>query len=418
MNLETYKQDDKARKARIEELREKISEKKREYDYHNAMQLAFKLVLNGSYGAFANKHFVCSNADIANAITAHGRDVIQYMNTRIEDYFYNKWHLDVDTHRLLGVEGKVSPIDPNPTWGMVDGINVYTGPKPCTIYNDTDSCYLSYTPILESMGHVEVSVEDTRKLVLEIDSKFVKGLFRGFLEDYARPYGVKNIHDFELETISRSSLFLEKKNYLNNIVWEDGVPYKDMSYFYPKGIEIVRSTTPAFVRENIYEVIRYIFTNPKNVNIHEVLRIVKKMRREYEMADIDDISMTSACSNYDRQVINDTTGVECAKGTHFGVKASALHNYLLNKNSEYKTRYDLIKSGRVKYYYCKHPMADVFAYVRGQHPTEITQKEGVVFDTDVMFEKCCLAIINKLMKPLGLPVINKRISVLSSLFSF
>jgi len=85
-------------------LKKKVGDKKAEYDYNKAMQLALKLVLNGTYGAFANKYFVLSNAKIANAITAMGRNVIQYMLEKIEEYFYYQWHLDTETHKLLGME--------------------------------------------------------------------------------------------------------------------------------------------------------------------------------------------------------------------------------------------------------------------------------------------------------------------------
>lgn len=68
------------------------------------MQLALKLVINGTYGAFAHPKFVLSNSHIANAITAMGRDVIQYMLEKIEQYFYEEWHLDVESHNKLGIE--------------------------------------------------------------------------------------------------------------------------------------------------------------------------------------------------------------------------------------------------------------------------------------------------------------------------
>jgi hypothetical protein len=41
-----------------------------------------------------------------------------------------------------------------------------------------------------------------------------------------------------------------------------------------------------------------------------------------------------------------------------------------------------------------------------------------MIDMDEQFEKCFLGIVNKFIKPLGLPEINKRLSVLNSLFSF
>jgi len=88
----------------IQELKKKISEKSAAYSYNKAMQLALKTVLNATYGAFANKYFVLSNAKIANAITAMGRDLIRYMVVQSEDYFYKKWHTDIDMHKLLGME--------------------------------------------------------------------------------------------------------------------------------------------------------------------------------------------------------------------------------------------------------------------------------------------------------------------------
>jgi DNA polymerase elongation subunit (family B) len=58
----------------IAELKEKAEKIKEEVDFYNAMQNALKLVLNGSYGAFANSYFVLYNNNVASTITAQGRD--------------------------------------------------------------------------------------------------------------------------------------------------------------------------------------------------------------------------------------------------------------------------------------------------------------------------------------------------------
>ena len=76
----------------------------------------------------------------------------------------------------------------------------------------------------------------------------MKKLHAEFLKVYADRYGVANKQDFELETISKSILFFEKKNYLKNVVWEDGIFFEPLSYLSPTGIRIVRSETPPFVR--------------------------------------------------------------------------------------------------------------------------------------------------------------------------
>ena len=57
----------------------------------------------------------------------------------------------------------------------------------------------------------------------------------------------------------------------------------------------------------------------------------------------------------------------------------------------------MIKSGRIKYYYCKHPVNNVFAYLRSFHPYEIVEKEKVIIDIDEQFDKTFLAIVNKRM---------------------
>lgn len=282
-----------------------------------------------------------------------------------------------------------------------------------------NSMYLSYEPIMESCDFKG----DELEFILHFDKVIMKKIYNKLLSKYGERFNVENKHDFELETISKSILFFEKKHYLKLINYEDGIFYENNRHFSPTGIKIVRSSTPSFVRGykqtgGIWEFINYIFDNADNLNIQECLKIVKELRKEFEMSDIEDISMSTSVTGYEDKVLNDTTGIEVRLASNFSLKAAALHNYLLNKNSEYKTKYDTIKDGKVKYYYCKHPLNNVFAYTRGSHPTEIVEKEGVQLDYEIQFDKTVLSICNDFMRALDLPLINKRISVLNSLFGF
>lgn len=447
------------KRERIAELKRKIEETQADYDRAKAMQLALKLVINGTYGAFAHPKFVLSNSHIANAITAMGRDVIQYMLKKIETYFYKEWHLDITAHKKLGIEyiaeknGKyfllnrigenihyqydsfedlteklnISKIDLREDKQQIgdynilyrrdicdfSNVNALSKDTPIIIYGDTDSLYISFQPMIDSCEFKG----DELDFILHLDRVVIKKLFNTYLDEYAAKFGVKSLHDFELETINRSALHIQKKHYINNVAWEDGIFYDNLSYFYPKGVEIVKSSTPPFVRENIYEFLRYVFSNPKNINIRKVLMLVKDLKKQFMMADIEAISMTSSCSNYSSKVIDDVTDVVTVKGAHFAIKAAALHNYLLNKNSEFKVKYDNIRGGRIKYYYCNHPKNNVFGYMRSMHPYEIVEKEGVKIDYDEQFDVTFLSIINRFLEPIGLPTINKRLSVLNSIFS-
>jgi hypothetical protein len=240
------------------------------------------------------------------------------------------------------------------------------------------------------------------------------GYFKKCLEDYAESYGVKNREDFELERISESIINLAKKKYIQHIVYEDGIPYDRLTYIFPKGVELVRSSTPAFAREKIVEIVKYLFTHPDDFNIKDLLKLVKNLRKEFELADIDDISMQSSCSNYETKVLQDKDKLEFVSGAHFAVKSGAYYNYLLNQNKGLQSKYEFIKSGtKIKYYYCKNKkMNDMFAYIRGSYPIEFAPE----VDYDDQFLKSILSPINSIIEPLGMPEITKRLSVVLDIF--
>lgn len=462
---------------RLEELKKKATELKKDVDYYNAIQTALKLVLNGSYGAFATPYFVLFNNNVASTITAQGRDLTKTMDKVNEDYWYKQWHLDFELHNRLGIKN-VTQISKN---------------EHVSIYADTDSLFVSFLPAIEHsiwkdllfnkpklesisetfivlakevcnfqnsncLGIAE-SVEQFKDLLTKpykqvlIDGRFIldrdlKNLlksgvltcepkwnwareldyihgidqmrygdyFKKCLEDYAGSFGVENKEDFELERVSESIISLAKKKYIQHVAFEDGIPYERLTYLFPKGVELVRSSTPAFAREKIINIVKYLFENSDTFNIKDLLKLVKQLRKEFELADIDDISMQSSCSNYNGKVINDKVlPLQFVNGAHFAVKASAYHNYLISQNKEIQKKYEPIKSGtKIKYYYCKNRSnGDVFAYIRGQYPMEVAPE----IDYDTQFEKSILSPINTIIEPLGMPEITARLSVVMDIFS-
>jgi hypothetical protein len=89
---------------KLQSTRKRINELQSSFAFNKAFQMALKIVLNATYGAFANQYFVLSNSKIANAITIMGRNLINYMAHSVDDYFYNYWLNDKETHKLLGLE--------------------------------------------------------------------------------------------------------------------------------------------------------------------------------------------------------------------------------------------------------------------------------------------------------------------------
>jgi len=461
---------------KIELLKKQASEIKKEVDYYNALQLALKLVLNGSYGAFATSYFILYNNHVAGTITAQGRDLTKTMDKVNEDYWYKQWHNDFELHMNVCVKN-VTPIPKE---------------EPVSIYADTDSLFVSFKPAIDhcdwknlifntdyldsidknfiilSKEEIKTSnnnlvglvnnIEDLTKylqssydLVL-IDGYFVKdrelntmisngvftgeirwnwsreldfihgldhfrygGYFKKCLEDYAESFGVTNKEDFELEKISESIINIAKKKYIQHIVYEDGIPFDRLKYIFPKGVELVRSSTPAFARDKIIDIVKYLFSNPDTFNIKELLKLVKNLRKEFELADIDDIAMQSSCSNYETKILDDKNlPLKYVNGAHFAVKAAAYHNYLLSVNKQHGDKYEMIKSGtKIKYYYCKNKSnGDIFAYIRGSYPIEFAPE----VDYDEQFMRSILSPINSIIEPLGMPEITKRLSVVMDIF--
>lgn len=464
---------------KISTLKIKAETLKKESDYYNALQLALKLVLNGSYGAFAASFFCLFNNNVAGTITAAGRDLTKTMSGLNEEYWYNQWHLDTELHKKL----------------FIRNVTKVTDKRSVSVYADTDSVFVSFDPAIKSCewknqvlkvenlekiskpfciivpnehkvsfnnpnfkGYINtegITKDDVDKFIKENDIKvviidgfylkhratshleevvrvipnfkreidFIHGMdkyriadyYLGHLKEYAKSFGVDNIQDFELERISESVIQIAKKKYIQHVSFEDGVYYDRLNYFYPKGVELVRSSTPLFARDRIMDIVKYLFESPESFNIKELLKIVKDLRREFELADIDDIAMQSSCSNYSEKVLNDKDKLEFVCGSHFAIKCSAYYNFLLYKSStECKEKYEFIKSGtKIKYYYCKDKTYnEIFAYTRGSYPREFAPE----IDYDTQFSKAILSPINSIIEPLGMPHISNRLSVVLDIF--
>lgn len=443
------------------------------------MGLMFSPTLKGwgkIYGAFATNYFVLFNSSVASSITAQGRDLTKTMDKVNEDYWYNQWHYDYELHERLGIRN-VSQIERSEhvsIYADTDSLFVSFLPaiensewqdllfNPDYLNTNSNKFIIlsNKLPKVDNpnyLGGVE-NTDDLNNILdsdydeILVDGHFVKdrkfnsmikdGLIKGkikwnwskeldyiqgldhfrygdyfkkCLEEYAASFGVENKEDFELERISESIISIAKKKYIQHILYEDGIPYDRLSYLFPKGVELVRSSTPAFAREKIINIVKYLFENSDTFNIKDLIKLVKNLRKEFELADIDDISMQSSCSNYETKVLDDKTlPLKFVQGAHFAVKASAYHNYLLGKDIDLQKKYEFIKSGtKIKYFYCKNKSnGDIFAYIRGSFPVEIAPE----IDYDMQFSKSILSPINSIIEPLGMPTITERLSVVIDIF--
>ena len=429
------------------------------------------------YGAFATAYFILYNNHVAGTITAQGRDLTKTMDRVNEDYWYNQWQHDFELHKRLCVMNVTAIDRSEPVSIYADTDSLFVSFLPAINHSDWKNIFLNHKTLTEldkkfivlSPNHTNTdntnylggaeNLKDFEELLnkdyemIIVDGLFIKdrgfmkllgsgaltcevqwnwsrevdyihgmdhfrygGYFKQCLEDYAAGFGVENKEDFELERISESIISLAKKKYIQHVSFEDGIPYERLTYLFPKGVELVRSSTPLFAREKIINIVKYLFEHSNTFNIKDLLKLIKGLRKEFELADIDDIAMQSSCSNYQTKIIDDKNlPLQFVNGAHFAVKASAYHNYMLHQNKALQNKYEFIKSGtKIKYYYCKNTNnGDIFAYIRGSYPIEIAP----AIDYDIQFAKCILSPINKIIEPLGMPEITERLSVVMNIFS-
>lgn len=360
---------------------------------------AVKLTINSIYGAMGNKWLVCFNPAVAETITLQGQDLIKFAEKVLNAYFNKFWHLDEELHKKMGISGEVKPVM-----------------KPVNIYSDTDSCYVTFEEVLKSCEWKNEQIQNEKQFILAINEHRLTEYLNKQFDRYAEKWNTRNQMDFELENISESGVWLAKKKYILDKVWESGIDIDPLTEIVYKGIELAQSSTPQFARKKLDEIIKYVLTKKRDLDKKELTSMLRKLKEEYKMTEPDTAALGRSVNDYNKWVINDTTAFEVTKAPPIHVRAAGYYNFLLNKNVEMKRKYQLIRSGdKVKFYYVKTKSMnenDVFAYIPGQYPYEFAPP----INYDLMFEKTILDPINRIMVALDLGVIPPGLQIVHSLF--
>lgn len=373
----------------VEEIQAEISKLENEQLRQSGIDTALKKLLVSSYGVIGSPHFFMYDPKIAETITSQGQDMIKFISNSINRYFLEKWHIDYTLHEQLNVE-VVTNIKNNPV-----------------IYIATDSCFVSFEEVIKS---TDLNYDKT-DFVKQIYDLRLKGFLDKAFTVYSKKFNVSNYQFMKLETISQTGILLGKNKYILDVVWEQGdVKFKHLSNVIAKGGELVQKDTPAFVRNKIQDVVKFILDKGAELDLNEITILLKKIKNEYKLQNINDLSFNIKINDYDNYVLEDRISVDLVPNTPIHVRASAIYNYLLNK-SKHISRYSFIrKNDTVKYYYTKEKSLtnNVFAFRTGQFPVEFAPE----FNIDLMFTKTVLNPINKILKTLDLEQVNENLVVL------
>lgn len=324
-------------------------------------------VINSLYGANANKYFRLFNINIARAITSNTRFYVNLLNYRINEYM-----------KSIGC------------------------PYDVVIYNDTDSQYFTLKHVIDTQyqgpDDVIAKTEFLDKWIKENLDPVIQRC-NDELGDILNAYEPGAIQA-EREAIADKGVFLAKKRYFLRVYDMEGVKYsKEHPYMKRMGIDIIRSSTPTFVKENLNESINIILDNERE----DVINWIKTIKHKFTEVPLQEIGKTTSVNSLMYEIGD--------KGIPINSRASIASNNYIKNNPELAQKYNTIAAGdkiKILYLVKNNPVGEnVLAFTDGKFAELF--REYVDFDT--CWDKYFISPLNIMIEPLGWDMNNTSQSV-------
>ena len=251
---EMLKYEQMAEDAKDPELIQKYQALATELDVN---QLTFKILINSLYGACGNKHFILYNKEIAKAITGNSRFYINLMSKNINNFLCD----------LCGSGNYI-------------------------IYNDTDSVYVQVPNVINE------KLPKDPQLATDIIDKFIETKIQPVINSSSQELGsIFNALDAsrisaKREAIASSAVFVAKKRYFMKVIDSEGVRFSE-PYLKTMGIDIVRSSTPAFSKKYLKKSVNIILESTEE-ELKEWLKNIRSLYLDQNLMDIAKISSVSS----------------------------------------------------------------------------------------------------------------------------
>jgi len=366
-----------------------ISDLEQEIKILDLRQNAIKILINAAYGAFGNKYFYFANLDIAQSITLQGQDLIKFSVKAINHFFKQKWHTYTELHQKLGIDHLII--------NQID--------KDAVIYVDTDSNYVCFNYAIKSIENLPTMTEEELiQFCLKIDEFGLKPYLKAAFIKYASVFNTENRQDFELENISRSAVWMAKKNYALEVWFEDNANRDllkpDKRYKIIKGLETVKSSYPIWARTKLGSLQDIFLKKGTEVNIEvDIIPLLKTLKEEFMSLPIDQICFNANLNEYEKYII-DLKTLDFNKGQGPNPRGSAYYNYMLWKTGSLK--YNPIREKtKIKVYECDPTQNEnnfeVFAFPPGEFPEEFAPP----IDRTQMFFKLIIEPVNRFLEAYG-----------------
>lgn len=380
----------------LKQFKEEVTILRQEY---TLLEMAYKTLGNAAYGAAANCWFYFYNIALAGDITGECRNLTKTMNQNLIDWFHEGIWKRKDLWEQFDFELDESKHD-------------WYRQQPVWIYSDTDSSYVTYGTFFQAMTpeYQKKYKSDDAKLnwILKYNKEFQDKLNNKWCEELYGPRHGHNIHEFELETVSKAGIYLAKKKYLKGLAFSKGNFYSE-----PKisgtGIEIIKSTTPKLCRtilKDLMKSLMFDFDDSTPENREEYIAYfndkLQEYRKQFYQAEYEDISQSVGTGDYKKYVINDKDSLLFEKGCPVSVHAVARFNYLAHKNGEDHLKF---YSGKIKYYNIRTGLnkgdTGYFGFPAGELPDWAPKMDKLT-----QWQKTIIDPINRFLEVMKIPLVD------------
>lgn len=316
-------------------------------------QYTKKIALNSLYGGLANIYFRYFDVRIAEAITSNGQVCVRGATNFVEKYVANVKN----------------------------------------IANDTDSMFLTLDKVVNERFNGNVPTDNKRvaDFILKYQEKILEPEIIRFFTIMQ-----KNMNLFELtismehECISDACIFIAKKRYIMNQIYKEGEWFLDKLKLKIKGIEVVRTSTPQYVRDFLSHALKLIFTADNDT----LKKYIEDSKRKFQTLPFKKIAFPRGCNGFDKYNI-------ASKGLPIALRAAMIGNQALISNNLTNNYRKINEGDKIHFSYIKVPNkfhSNVIGFL-DTFPEELSN--DVKIDYNEQWQKAAVAPIQKILGSFG-----------------
>ena len=280
------------RKVMQKKLKEATTNEDR--DYWDKRQLVRKILLNSAYGALLNEHCRFYDKRIGQSVTLSGRQIVKHMMSTINETIAGEYAHDGNA----------------------------------IVYGDTDSCYFTAYPILNSQianGELDWNKETCIRLYDSIADQ-ANDSFPAFMERaFHAPRKNGEIIKAGRELIGDRAIFITKKRYAINIFDKEG-KRKDTNGkngdIKAMGLDLKRADTPKYIQEFLMNVLTKVLAGEQR---DKVIEMVKEFKNKLSDQDSWTKGSPKSVNNLTKHTIEFEKTGKCGVGH---ARAAINWNYL------------------------------------------------------------------------------------------